>query len=314
MLKKIPIIAFLAAGVIHLVLVPEHYGHAPAHGLFFAIAGTLEILWALLYWRRPSPRLYYLGIALAGGLLVLWGFTRLLPAPFESTPAPVDASGLVCKLCELAGAAALVTLVMQGQVEGFRSTAPARIISMAILLAVLSGLFLYGIGLAAEPLIPALAGSGHGTENGEAHSEEEMEHGHGTQEEQPSQTETVELTSGYQVSGAWARPGAAGENSAAYFTINNPTPNPDHLIGASSSIAGEAQLHLSEVDANGVARMHHQEAVEIPAGWQVTFAPGGLHVMLIGLHQDLEPGDVFTLTLEFENAGSVDVRVEVLEQ
>ncbi len=51
--------------------------------------------------------------------------------------------------------------------------------------------------------------------------------------------------------------------------------------------------------------------MEIPAGWQVTFEPGGLHVMLIGLHQDLEPGDVFTLTLEFENAGSVDVLIEV---
>ncbi len=311
MLKKIPIMAFLAAGVIHLVLVPEHYGHAPAHGLFFAIAGILEILWAILYWRRPTPRLYYLGIALAGGLLVLWGFTRIVPAPFESTSAPVDASGLVCKLCELAGVAALVILVIQGQVKGFRSTPAARTIGLALLIALMSGLFLYGIGRAAETLFTRLAGSGHGTEDGEAHSEEELEHGHGTQEDRPSQTETVELTSGYQVSGAWARPGTAGENSAAYFTINNPTPDPDHLIGASSAIAQEAQLHLSEVDANGVASMHPQEAVEIPAGWQVTFEPGGLHVMLIGLHQDLEPGDVFTLTLEFENAGSVDVLIEV---
>jgi copper(I)-binding protein len=43
---------------------------------------------------------------------------------------------------------------------------------------------------------------------------------------------------------------------------------------------------------NEVASMHPQEAVEIPAGWQVTFEPGGLHVMLIDL-QDVVPGDVY---------------------
>ncbi len=186
MLKIIPVITFAIAGLIHLLMAPEHYGHAPAHGLFFVVVGILEILWAFLYWRRPTPRLYYLGIALAGGLLVLWGITRILPAPFESTSAPVDASGLVCKLCELAGAAALVTLVIQGQVEGFRNTAAARTIGFALLIALMSGLFLYGIGLAAEPLFPTLAGSGHGTEEGEAHSDEELEHGHGTEHRKKS--------------------------------------------------------------------------------------------------------------------------------
>ncbi|OGO32787.1 MAG: hypothetical protein A2Z16_03660 [Chloroflexi bacterium RBG_16_54_18] len=311
MLKKIPVITFLAAGLIHLFLAPEHFEHSPAHGIFFIVAGLLEILWALLYWRRPSSHLYNLGIALAGGLVVLWALTRIVIPPFEESPAPVDLSGMVCKLCELAGAAALVTLALQGQVDGFRSTTAVRIIGRGLLLAIVSGLSFYVIGLAAEPLFPALAGSGHGAEDGETHSMGEMEHSDETQGENQVQTEPVSLPGGYQISGAWARPGASGDNSAAYFTINNPTPIQDHLVGASSSIAREAQVHLSEVDANGVANMHPQEAVEIPAGWQVTFEPGGLHVMLIDLQQDLEPGEVFTLTLEFVNAGSVDIQVEV---
>jgi hypothetical protein len=45
------------AGIIHLVITPIHYAHAPAHGLFFALCGVIQIALGLLIWRRPStPR------------------------------------------------------------------------------------------------------------------------------------------------------------------------------------------------------------------------------------------------------------------
>jgi copper(I)-binding protein len=34
-------------------------------------------------------------------------------------------------------------------------------------------------------------------------------------------------------------------------------------------------------------------------------------VMLVGLNRELRPGDTVALTLEFERAGSVDVRAQV---
>ena len=49
----------------------------------------------------------------------------------------------------------------------------------------------------------------------------------------------------------------------------------------------------------------------MPAGGQVTFEPGGLHIMLIGLQRELEAGDRFKITLQFEESGTLTVEVSV---
>jgi len=65
--------------------------------------------------------------------------------------------------------------------------------------------------------------------------------------------------------------------------------------------------------AGGVMMMVQQENVRIGAQSQIEFTPGGLHVMLIGLNQDLNPGDTFQVTLNFENAGQITLDVPVRE-
>ena len=35
-------VSMVAAGLIHLAIAPLHWGHAPAHGLFFAVSGLAE--------------------------------------------------------------------------------------------------------------------------------------------------------------------------------------------------------------------------------------------------------------------------------
>lgn len=52
-------------------------------------------------------------------------------------------------------------------------------------------------------------------------------------------------------------------------------------------------------------------SVEVPAGGQAKFEPGGLHVMLIGLQQDLEAGDHFEISLQFKESGTIAVEVSV---
>ena len=47
--------------------------------------------------------------------------------------------------------------------------------------------------------------------------------------------------------------------------------------------------------------------VPIPAGGKVAFAPGGLHVMFIGLKAAITPGQMIKARLTFERAGAVDV-------
>ena len=65
--------------------------------------------------------------------------------------------------------------------------------------------------------------------------------------------------------------------------------------------------------AGGVMMMVQQENVRVGAQSQLEFTPGGLHVMLIGLDQDLNPGDTFQVTLNFEKAGRITLDVPVRE-
>ena len=119
---------------------------------------------------------------------------------------------------------------------------------------------------------------------------------------------------GLTVNETWARPTSKGENGAAYFVIENGTDVDDALISASTDVASTAEAHTSMMDDQGVMSMQMQEAVQVPAGKSVTFKPGGLHIMLIDLKQDLKVGDTFTLTLQFEKTSKITVQVEVREQ
>jgi copper(I)-binding protein len=111
---------------------------------------------------------------------------------------------------------------------------------------------------------------------------------------------------------AWARPASAGDNGAAYFVIENGTPSADTLLSVSSDIASATEVHLSMVMDGGVMSMK-QESVSVPAKDKVEFKPGGLHVMFVGLTQDLKVGDTITLTLNFENAGNRIIEVPIRE-
>ncbi len=112
---------------------------------------------------------------------------------------------------------------------------------------------------------------------------------------------------------AWIRPSTMGNNSAAYFIIENGTGMDDTLLSVDSDIASATEVHLSMVMDGGVMSMQQQESVPVPTSEKVEFKPGGLHVMFVGLTQDLKVGDTITLTLNFENAGTRIVEVPIRE-
>jgi len=113
------------------------------------------------------------------------------------------------------------------------------------------------------------------------------------------------------IENAWARPGFKGDNSAVYLTINNSTDQGDGLIGAVSDVTNLTEVHLSKMDIEGTMTMERQDLVGIPANKVVELSPGGLHVMLVDLIQDLNVGDTFQLILIFQRAGDIVVEVEV---
>jgi hypothetical protein len=114
-----------------------------------------------------------------------------------------------------------------------------------------------------------------------------------------------------QVNEIWARPGLAGGNSSVYFVIENRTGSDDTLLSASSDVAGAVELHMTSMQ-DGNMQMMHQQEVPVPTG-KTEFKPGGLHVMLIGLNQDLNPGDTFSLTLDFAAASDMQLEITVSE-
>jgi copper(I)-binding protein len=116
---------------------------------------------------------------------------------------------------------------------------------------------------------------------------------------------------GLQVTDVWARPGLAGGTSAVYFVIENGTASDDTLLSASSDVAGAVELHMTSMQ-DGNMQMMPQHEVPVQAG-KTEFEPGGLHVMLIGLNQDLNPGDTFSVTLDFATAGAMPLDVTVSE-
>lgn len=112
------------------------------------------------------------------------------------------------------------------------------------------------------------------------------------------------------VTNPWARASIlASRPGAAYVTLSSDTG--DRLLSASTPIAGPVLIHAAETDASGVSRMAHLQTLDLPAGETVTFAPGDMHLMLMGLVAKLEEGAQFPLTLTFESAGEVSVEVPV---
>jgi len=101
--------------------------------------------------------------------------------------------------------------------------------------------------------------------------------------------------------------------AAVRFVVENGTGDDDVLIAASSPIAEHVTIHRSTVSSKGLSTMEPVARLKIPARSRVTFAPGGLHVMLTGLRHRLVAGQTFTLKLTFDKAGTRSAAVTVVK-
>lgn len=149
-----------------------------------------------------------------------------------------------------------------------------------------------------------------------------------------TKTSTVDTSGELGIIGQWARTSPADSaNGAAYFTIQSSTA--DTLLGVKvdPAVAGMAEMHETKMvtpessapmgsgmggdttmPMSGGMTMVPMESVDIPAGEDVVFEPGGKHVMLMGLAKPLAKGDSFELTLTFEKAGDITITVPVLDE
>ncbi|TPL04406.1 MULTISPECIES: copper chaperone PCu(A)C [unclassified Mesorhizobium] len=110
----------------------------------------------------------------------------------------------------------------------------------------------------------------------------------------------------------WSRATPAGAKVAGgYFTITNKGSAPDRLLSISSDVSEKAELHEMGVKDGVMTMRPVSGGLEIPAGGKVALAPGGYHLMFIGLKRQPKQGEKFAATLTFEKAGTVNVEFAV---
>ena len=100
--------------------------------------------------------------------------------------------------------------------------------------------------------------------------------------------------------------------SAFFGQISNHGDQDRTIVAASSDVAGMVQLHTTVTTANGGTEMKEVEGgFKLAAGSDLELAPGGNHIMLMGLKRQLEAGDTVTVTLTLDNGEKVAIDAPV---
>jgi copper(I)-binding protein len=109
----------------------------------------------------------------------------------------------------------------------------------------------------------------------------------------------------------WCLATGPSANAAGYLVIDNRGYTPDRLTAITSPAARRVSIHQSRVNG-GLATMTLLASIELPARTVVTFAPGGLHLMLEALRRPLTVGERVPVTLWFKVSGPVRTSLVVM--
>jgi periplasmic copper chaperone A len=82
------------------------------------------------------------------------------------------------------------------------------------------------------------------------------------------------------------------------------------LVAASSPVAGIVEIHEMAMSGD-VMKMHAIAGLDLPAGKTVELKPGGYHVMMMDLKQQIKEGEVVPLTLVVEGKDGKRETIEV---
>ena len=114
------------------------------------------------------------------------------------------------------------------------------------------------------------------------------------------------------VTDPWIRGTVQGQMATGAF-MKLQSAKDARLVEATSPVAGVVEIHEMALD-NNVMRMRAVKAVSLPAGRVVELKPGGYHVMLMGLKQQMKEGEVVPVTLVVESGGkreTIEVKAPV---
>ncbi|MGI9216008.1 MAG: copper chaperone PCu(A)C [Hydrogenophaga sp.] len=102
-----------------------------------------------------------------------------------------------------------------------------------------------------------------------------------------------------KVEDAWVRGTVATQKASGAFMRLTPSANA-RLVSAQSPVAGVVEIHEMAME-NDVMKMRQVPGLDLAAGRTLELKPGGYHVMLLDLKQQLKAGESVPITLVFED-------------
>jgi copper(I)-binding protein len=118
-------------------------------------------------------------------------------------------------------------------------------------------------------------------------------------------------TASASIEHAWVRAMPPSQaNTAAYLTVENTGQVPLRIVGAHAHPEAVVEIHTSGI-VDGMMTMQAVDVVDVAAGKSIEFAPGGMHLMIMGLQKMPAPGEQVKLCLEFESASPLCADVAV---
>ncbi|HNM97322.1 MAG TPA: copper chaperone PCu(A)C [Marmoricola sp.] len=126
--------------------------------------------------------------------------------------------------------------------------------------------------------------------------------------QQPAADKAATLT----VTDPWVKATKEGEMTGAFGKFTNDGDTDVTIVKATSAASPMLELHEVVMADDGTMKMQPKEGgFVVPAGKSLTLEPGGLHIMFMGVAQDLNPGDEVTVTLEYSDGATQEIRALV---
>lgn len=107
----------------------------------------------------------------------------------------------------------------------------------------------------------------------------------------------------------WVRATVASQKATGAF-MQLSSPANTRLVAAKSSVANVVEIHEMAM-VGDMMKMRAIPGIDVPAGKAVELKPGGYHVMLIDLKDQIKAGDTVPITLVFEGVDKKQQTVEI---
>lgn len=99
-------------------------------------------------------------------------------------------------------------------------------------------------------------------------------------------------------------------NTGAFMVFKNSGDTDIAAISVESDVAEVVEMH-THIHKDGIMKMRQVEKIDIPAHGETALQPGGFHIMLIGLKQPLELGQMVDMKVNFDDGSSEEIKAEV---